>query len=302
MQLTINKISKSYGNNQVLSEFSAILTPGIYLLLGPNGSGKSTLLNIIANNLHADSGSITYAESAEDGNNLFILGKAFRQLLGLMPQHPNFHPNSTVKQSLWKTARRQNLCAQLKGEERKQYIAYQISQLLRAVNLNNISNCKIKELSKGTRQRLALAQAVLANPKILLLDDPLSGLDPNQRSTIYNYISMLSSDRIIIIATQFMSGFELIADQVLMIDNGLIVDQATPAALINKIKNKVWNITVSEDQVTSIQQNFHITHINRDEQANLINLRVLSETKPLESATNLIPTLEDYYHYLFPTN
>lgn len=302
MQLTINKISKSYGNNKVLSEFSAILTPGVYLLLGPNGSGKSTLLNIVADNEHADSGSITYAESVEGGNDLFILGKNLRHLLGLMPQRTSLHPNSTVKQALEKTARLKNIGNQLKGDERRQYIAYQISQLLSAVNLNNISDCKIKKLSQGARQRLALAQAVLGNPKILLLDNPLSGLDPRQRSTICDYISKLAPDRIIIIATQFMNGFELIADQVFLIDNGLIVDQATPAALINKIKNKVWSIRVSEEQVASTQQNLYITHINRDEQANLINLRVLSDTKPLESATNLIPTLEDYYHYLFPTN
>ncbi len=299
MKLILNNISKSYGTNKALSDFTATLTPGIYALLGPNGSGKSTLMNIITDNLKADSGSITYAEDDGEGEDVLKMGVRFRSLLGFMPQYPGMYPNFTVERFLWYMAALKDVGAHLKGKERKQYIASEIDTLLRAVELDDVPNRKIGALSGGMKQRLALAQAVLGDSKILVLDEPTAGLDPKQRIAIRNYIAKIAFDKIVIIATHVVSDIEYIAREVIMLKKGVIVDHAPPAELLKKIEGKVWSVPVAEEQVAEMQQKFRVTNISRDEVTGKAKLRVLSEEKPTEQSISTAPTLEDYYLYVF---
>ena len=299
MKLQLNHISKSYGTNKALSDFTATLTPGIYALLGPNGSGKSTLMNIITDNLKADSGSITYAEDDGEGEDVLKMGVRFRSLLGFMPQYPGMYPNFTVERFLWYMAALKDVGAHLKGKERKRYIVYQIEELLRAVELDDVPNRKIGALSGGMKQRLALAQAVLGDSKILILDEPTAGLDPKQRIAIRNYIAKIAFDKIVIIATHVVSDIEYIAREVIMLKKGVIVDHAPPAELLKKIEGKVWSVPVAEEQVAEMQQKFRVTNISRDEVTGKVKLRVLSEEKPTEQSISTAPTLEDYYLYVF---
>ena len=299
MKLQLNHISKSYGTNKALSDFTATLTPGIYALLGPNGSGKSTLMNIITDNLKADSGSITYAEDDGEGEDVLKMGVRFRSLLGFMPQYPGMYPNFTVERFLWYMAALKDVGAHLKGKERKQYIASEIDTLLRAVELDDVPNRKIGALSGGMKQRLALAQAVLGDSKILILDEPTAGLDPKQRIAIRNYIAKIAFDKIVIIATHVVSDIEYIAREVIMLKKGVIVDHAPPAKLLKKIEGKVWSVPVAEEQVAEMQQKFRVTNISRDEVTGKVKLRVLSEEKPTEQSISTAPTLEDYYLYVF---
>lgn len=299
MKLVFNDISKSYGTNKALSDFTATLTPGIYALLGPNGSGKSTLMNIITDNLKADSGSITYAEDDSEGEDVLKMGVRFRSLLGFMPQYPGMYPNFTVERFLWYMAALKDVGAQLKGKERKQYIANEIDTLLRAVELDDVPNRKIGALSGGMKQRLALAQAVLGNSKILILDEPTAGLDPKQRIAIRNYIAKIAFDKIVIIATHVVSDIEYIAREVIMLKKGVIVDHAPPTELLKKIEGKVWNVPVAEEQVTEMQQKFRVTNISRDEVTGEVKLRVLAEELPTEQSISTAPTLEDYYLFVF---
>ena len=299
MKLILNNISKSYGTNKALSDFTATLTPGIYALLGPNGSGKSTLMNIITDNLKADSGSITYAEDDGEGEDVLKMGVRFRSLLGFMPQYPGMYPNFTVERFLWYMAALKDVGAHLKGKARKQYIASEIDTLLRAVELDDVPNRKIGALSGGMKQRLALAQAVLGDSKILILDEPTAGLDPKQRIAIRNYIAKIAFDKIVIIATHVVSDIEYIAREVIMLKKGVIVDHAPPAELLKKIEGKVWSVPVAEEQVTEMQQKFRVTNISRDEVTGKVKLRVLSEEKPTEQSISTAPTLEDYYLYVF---
>ena len=299
MILLLRNISKSYGTNKALSDFTATLTPGIYALLGPNGSGKSTLMNIITDNLKADSGSITYAEDDGEGEDVLKMGVRFRSLLGFMPQYPGMYPNFTVERFLWYMAALKDVGAHLKGKERKQYIANEIDTLLRAVELDDVPNRKIGALSGGMKQRLALAQAVLGDSKILILDEPTAGLDPKQRIAIRNYIAKIAFDKIVIIATHVVSDIEYIAREVIMLKKGVIVDHAPPATLLAKMEGKVWSLPAAENAVSEMQQKFSVTNISRDEMTGQVLLRVLSEECPDAKATAEPPSLEDYYLYIF---
>ncbi len=299
MRLTIKDISKAYGKTRALVDFTAELTPGIYALLGPNGSGKSTLMNIITDNLKADSGEMLYAEDGGESENVLKMGARFRALLGYMPQYPGMYPNFTVEQFLWYMATLKDVAADKKGKARKQAIAQEIEGLLKAVELDDVPNRKIGALSGGMKQRLALAQAVLGDSKILILDEPTAGLDPKQRIAIRNYIAKIAFDKIVIIATHVVSDVEFIAREVIMLKKGVIVDHAPPATLLAKMEGKVWSLPVAENAVSEMQQKFCVTNISRDEMTGQVLLRVLSEERPDANATTVPPSLEDYYLYVF---
>ncbi len=291
MTLTIQNISKSYGSNLALDRFTAELTPGIYALLGPNGSGKSTLMNILTDNLKADSGSITY--TGDDGvtEDVLKMGVRFREKLGFMPQYPGLYPNFTVERFMW-------YMAALKGMTKADALE-QIPAILKAVELDDVPRRKIGALSGGMKQRLALAQAVLGNPEILILDEPTAGLDPKQRISIRNYISRIAFDKIVLIATHVVSDIEFIARDVIMLKKGVIADNAPPHVLTEKIAGSVWIVPCAESEVQDFQNRFRVTNISRDETTGEVLLRVLSENKPSDGARTTAPTLEDYYLSVF---
>ena len=291
MELFFCNISKSYSYNLALYNFTVSLQPGIYALLGPNGSGKSTLMNIITDNLKADSGEITYTSDEGITENVLKMGVRFREKLGFMPQYPGFYPNFTVEQFMW-------YMAALKGLP-KEKAKKDIPEILAAVELDDVPRRKIGALSGGMKQRLTLAQAVLGDPEILILDEPTAGLDPKQRIAIRNYISKIAFNKIVIIATHVVSDIEFIARDIIMLKKGVIVDNAPPHELTKKIDGKVWNVPCLESEVQSMQDTFRVTNIARDEESGDVLLRVLSDEKPSEDSKIVSPTLEDYYLYIF---
>lgn len=299
MQLTIDRISKSYGTNRALTDFTASLEPGIYALLGPNGSGKSTLMNIITDNLAADSGKITYTKNGEPAEDVREMGVRFRRELGFMPQYPGMYASFTVERFLWYMAALKDIASHLKGKERKASIAAQIKEVLDAVELSDVADRRIGALSGGMKQRLALAQAVLGNPSVLILDEPTAGLDPKQRIAIRNYISKIAFDKIVIIATHLVPDVEYIAREAIILKKGVIIDRASPAELTHKVAGKVWSISVPEEQVTALQNRFRITNIVKNECEDTVSLRVLAEEAPTPDAVEVTPGLEDYYLYVF---
>ena len=286
MTLTINNISKSYGTNLALNNFTATLDAGIYALLGPNGSGKSTLMNILTDNLKADSGEITY-----DGENVLDMGVRFREKLGFMPQYPGLYPNFTVERFMWYMAALKGLS---KAESQRQ-----IPEILAAVELDDVPQRKIGALSGGMKQRLTLAQAVLGDPEILILDEPTAGLDPKQRIAIRNYISKIAFNKIVLIATHVVPDIEFIAKDIIMLKKGVLVDNSPPHELVKKIDGGVWLVPCAEHEVQAMQDKFRVTNIARDEQTGEVLLRVLSEGMPTERARTVAPTLEDYYLHVF---
>ena len=289
MRLLIRDITKSYGKNLALSGFTATLEPGIYALLGPNGSGKSTLMNILTDNLSADSGEILFSDDGGEPRDVGKMGVEFREKLGFMPQYPGLYPNFTVERFMW-------YMATLKCIERSD-AKRQIDEILSSVELDDARRKRIGALSGGMKQRLALAQAVLGEPSILILDEPTAGLDPKQRIAIRNYISKIALSKIVMIATHVVSDVEFIARDIIMLKKGKIVDNAPPHELTAKIEGKVWITPCAESDVVSMQDRFRVTNISRD--GVLVDLRIIADDAPTGDSHTVAPTLEDYYLYVF---
>lgn len=291
MKLCFREVTKSYGSNLALDHFTASLEPGIYALLGPNGSGKSTLMNILTDNLKADAGEITYTSDEGVAEDVLKMGVRFREKLGFMPQYPGLYPNFTVERFMW-------YMAALKGLSKEKAKA-DIPAILAAVELDDVPRRKIGALSGGMKQRLALAQAVLGDPEILILDEPTAGLDPKQRISIRNYIARIAFNKIVIIATHVVSDIEFIARDIVLLKKGVIVDNAPPHQLTKKIEGKVWNVPCEETDVQRMQDTYRVTNISRDDECGAVILRILAEEKPKNDAKAAAPTLEDYYLYVF---
>ena len=285
MELNLNNISKSYGKNKALSGFSMTFTPGVYALLGPNGSGKSTLMNIITDNLKADSGEIFF-----DDQNVKKMGVRFRGKIGFMPQYPGLYPNFSAREFLC-------YMASLKDIPKKQ-VKDSVEFVLSAVELSDVAGQKISSFSGGMKQRLALAQATLGEPEIIILDEPTAGLDPKQRISVRNYIASIALQKIVIIATHVVSDIEFIAKDAIILKKGVVIDNAPPTELTRKMDGRVWNLQCTEHEVADYESQYSVTSIAKADDGN-VSLRVLSEEKPSESATPLAPTLEDYYLSVF---
>ena len=300
MKLILQSISKSYGSVRALSDFSAELTPGIYALLGPNGSGKTTLMHILTDNLRADTGVVLYADGDQEPQNVKGMGEEFREKLGFMPQYPGMYPNFTAKQFLQYVAALKGVGEKQKKRARNAQIEKQITEILEELELSDVAHRRIGTFSGGMKQRLALAQAVLGDPKILILDEPTAGLDPKQRIAVRNYISRIALNKIVIIATHVVSDVEFIAKEIIMLRKGKIVNMASPQDLLRELNGKVWEVCVEQDQIADMQSNFAVTNIATSEKhAGKAVLRVLSDAQPTEDAVILTPTLEDYYLYVF---
>ncbi|MBQ2807130.1 MAG: ATP-binding cassette domain-containing protein [Clostridia bacterium] len=267
-----------------MDQFSYKFDHGIYALLGPNGSGKSTLMNIVTQNLRASSGSVTL-----DGENIDKLGASYREKLGFMPQYPGMYPSFSALDFL-------RYMAVLKGLNKKK-ADEQIDELLHAVELHDVRTHRIGSFSGGMKQRLALAQSLLGDPEIVILDEPTAGLDPKQRIAIRNYIASVALNKTVIIATHVVSDVEFIAREAIMLKKGVISDSGSPYELTQKIEGQVWQTVVAAEDVQSMQEKFRVVNIRNGEQG--VILRILSDTRPTDDSVTVVPALEDYYLYVF---
>ena len=219
MELRIEHLTKKYGEKVALRDFTYTFTPGIYGILGANGAGKSTLMNLITDNVKRNEGQILW-----NGTDILKLGKDFRALLGYMPQQQGMYNDFSARAFL-------RYMAQIKEIPKKQ-ANEQIEQLLDVVNLREDAHKKVGGFSGGMRQRVLLAQALLGDPKILILDEPTAGLDPRERLRLRQYISELAQDRIVFLTTHIVSDIESIASDVLLMKQGELVRHGVPEALI----------------------------------------------------------------------
>ena len=219
MELRIEHLTKKYGEKVALRDFTYTFTPGIYGILGANGAGKSTLMNLITDNVKRNEGQILW-----DGADILKLGKSFRAKLGYMPQQQGMYNDFSARAFL-------RYMAQIKEIPKKQ-ANEQIEQLLDVVNLREDAHKKVGGFSGGMRQRVLLAQALLGDPKILILDEPTAGLDPRERLRLRQYISDLAQDRIVFLTTHIVSDIESIAGDVLLMKQGELVRHGAPEVLI----------------------------------------------------------------------
>ena len=222
MKLSISNLTKKYGNVTALDGFAFEFSEGIYGILGANGAGKSTLMNLITDNVRRDGGSILY-----DGKDILELGAEFRGVLGYMPQQQGIYEHMTAESFVSYMARLKGLKgARLKAE---------VERVLNLANLSGVKHKKTGQFSGGMKQRVLLAQALLNDPKVLILDEPTAGLDPKERVRIRNFIEKLSKDRIVLLATHIVSDIESIADEVLLMKRGRLLNVSSPAELIKSL-------------------------------------------------------------------
>ena len=294
MELQLEHLSKTYGTVQALKDISYTFKPGIYGILGANGAGKSTMINLITDNVARDKGSAG-GSILYDGQDILKLGSRFRGIIGYMPQQQGFYEDFSPKAFL-------RYMAEIKGikgkNEKGQTVKEQIDELLEVVNLTGVAYKKIGGFSGGMKQRVLLAQALLGDPDILILDEPTAGLDPKERIAIRNYIAELSRNKIILFATHVVSDIECIADYVLLLKKGEIIAMGTPVELIEKMHGKVAEITCTLDEVGKLQEKYHIGNIRQ--RKNGIALRLVGDELPDEAVMvdeNI--DLEDVYLYYF---
>ena len=226
MKLELINLTKQYGNFTALDHVNITFTEGIYGILGANGAGKSTMMNLLTDNIPRTEGQILF-----DGTDILKLGKDFRRVLGYMPQQQGYYEHMTAQTFL-------SYMADLKAIPKKQARA-EIEKLLEITNLSDVRHKKLGGYSGGMKQRVLLAQALLGDPKVVILDEPTAGLDPKERIRIRNFIADLSRERIILLATHIVSDIESISDQILMMKKGRVVGMDRPDRLIENVAQEV---------------------------------------------------------------
>lgn len=219
MELRLTEVTKKYGDKVALDSFSYTFQSGIYGILGANGAGKSTMMNLITDNLRRDWGSITL-----DGEDVRKMGIRYRRILGYMTQQQGLYEGMTAESFLVYMAR-------LKEVPRKA-VAAEVDRVLEMTNLADVRHKKIGSFSGGMKQRVLLAQALLGDPKVLILDEPTAGLDPKERARLRDHIYRLAQDRIVLLATHIVSDIEVISDSILLLKQGRLLRSGTAGELI----------------------------------------------------------------------
>ena len=284
MELTLQNITKKYERELVLNDISLTLKPGIYGLLGANGAGKTTLFRIICRLMEPTHGSIKF-----NGKNVNQQAEAYRTNLGFLPQDFSYYPDFTGMRFML-------YIAALKGLNNT--VAKKRSlELLKQVGLEEMKDIKIRKYSGGMKQRLGIAQAMLNNPQILILDEPTVGLDPKERVKFRKLISSFANNKIVILSTHIVADVEYIADEIIVLKKGMILNKGTTDILLKEIQNHVWECFVNMDQINLFEDKFIVS--NRKYTENGAVLRIVSTNQPALNAKKVEPSLEDLYLYYF---
>lgn len=284
MDLRISNLTKDFDGFKAVYNFSYQMDCGVYGLLGVNGAGKTTLMRMLTTLMKPTSGHITW-----DGEDVFAMDGKYRMLLGYLPQDFGYYPDFSVYDYLM-------YIAALKGI-RPAVARQRVKELLKQVGLVKARNKKMKTLSGGMKRRAGIAQAMLNDPKILILDEPTAGLDPSERIRFRNLISELSEDRIVLLSTHIVSDIEYIANEILLMKDGQLVISGTSEDIIDSMPESVWISRVSKSSIDVCLKRFKVSNVKTVPGG--AELRIISRNQPTENAIQVDATLEDVFLYYF---
>jgi ABC-2 type transport system ATP-binding protein len=281
MQLAVDNVSKTYrGNVQALRGFTLTLGPGVLGLLGPNGAGKSTLMRVLATVTRPSAGRVLW-----NGADISRDPDALRSVLGYLPQDFGVYPNLNALEFL-------EYLAAVKGIEAAA-ARRRIAELLELVNLTGAARRPLGGYSGGMRQRVGIAQALLNDPQLLIVDEPTAGLDPEERVRFRNLLSELSGERIVILSTHIVSDVEAVATGIAIMSSGQLVAHGAPEELLAAVAGKVWEAVVPSAQLPALRQRYLVS--STAHRGDGVHARVVTDAPPSSSARQLEPSLEDAY-------
>ncbi len=279
--LKIDSLSKSFKRHRVLNQVSLEIKPGLFGLLGPNGAGKTTFMRIIATILRPDEGEIRF-----NGIDWSKNPDQVRKMLGYLPQDFGLFRNITARESL-------EYIGSLKGIP-KNHLYFEIKKVLEEVNLQEYENKKVGGFSGGMRRRLGIAQAILGEPQLIMVDEPTAGLDPEERIRFRNLLKRLGNqNRIVFLSTHIVEDIQATCEQIAVLNKGKAQIFNSTSELAKIAHDKVWKLTVNEDEFNEIEKNYKVISSNMSEKG--IDLRILSNIKPNNDALSVEPSVEEGY-------
>lgn len=284
MELEFKNITKQYGKVNAVNKVNCVMGKGIYGLLGVNGAGKTTLMRMLCTIVQPSQGQILW-----EGKDIWGLGGKYREILGYLPQDFGYYPDLTVYDYMM-------YISSIKGLKIP-FARKKVEQLLRQVGMEKFGKRKMKNLSGGMVRRVGIAQAMLNDPKILVLDEPTAGLDPNERIRFRNLISELSEERLVLLSTHIVSDVEYIANNILLMKDGELFYTGTAESLLSSMKEKVWQCNVPRNMVEKYAKEYLVGNIKTTEKG--AEIRIISGGKPTEDAVSVEKNLEDAFLLYF---
>lgn len=283
LELEIKNLNKNYGKKAALNNISLTLKNGITGILAPNGAGKTTLLRILATISAPNSGNIYF-----NGKDIFEMGKGYRDIIGYLPQDFGVYPNQTAEKFL-------RYFAVLKGIS-KEKIDYKIDEILDIVSLSHVKKKKLKTFSGGMKKRIGIAQALLNDPKILILDEPTASLDPDERIKFRDFLITISKSRLVILSTHIVSDLEAAATDIVFMREGQVISYISPEEALSELEGKVYEVLTSLEMVPELKKKYIVSHSMNKKDG--IAVRILGD-KPEEKSTMVEANLEDVYTYYY---
>ena len=284
MELEFKNVTKQYGKVNAVNKVNCVMGKGIYGLLGVNGAGKTTLMRMLCTIVQPSQGQILW-----EGKDIWELGGKYREILGYLPQDFGYYPDLTVYDYMM-------YISSIKGLKIP-FARKKVEQLLRQVGMEKFGKRKMKNLSGGMVRRVGIAQAMLNDPKILVLDEPTAGLDPNERIRVRNLISELSEERLVLLSTHIVSDVEYIANNILLMKDGELFYTGTAESLLSSMKEKVWQCNVPRNMVEKYAKEYLVGNIKTTEKG--AEIRIISRGKPTEDAVSVEKNLEDAFLLYF---
>lgn len=284
MELKLTNLTRQFGEFTAVDHLNLTMTDGVYGLLGVNGAGKTTLMRMLCTLLKPSGGTITC-----NGRDILQMAQDYRSLLGYLPQDFGFYPDFSVEDYLL-------YIASLKGIPRAA-ARRRARELIQRVGLQKHAHKKMKKLSGGMKRRAGIAQAMLNDPEILILDEPTAGLDPNERIRFRNLISEAAEERLVLLSTHIVSDIEYVANEILLLKEGRLLRRGTAEALAASMTERVWNCYVEKKEVARLMKTYKISNVKSE--AHGAWLRIISPQLPLPGAVEEEPTLEDVFLYYF---